>query len=74
MVHHINLDLVAGLDQLLPTPNFRQRAGIEIADLYRDVFSPPELLMARKHGDLKSGKHDRQKNLRNSAGVQRLLS
>ena len=62
-------DIVAGLDQLLLTPNSRRRAGIETVDPDKDVLSPLELLMARKHGDITPEEYDRQKNLRNSAGV-----
>ena len=62
-------DIVAGLDQLLLTPNSRRRARIEIADPEKDVLSPLELMMARKHGDITPEEYDRQKILSNSAGV-----
>ena len=39
----------------------------------KDVLSPLELLMARKHGDITPEEYDRQKNLRNSAGIERML-
>ena len=65
----IDRDIVAGLAQLLLTPNSRRRAGIETVDPDKDVLSPLELLMARKHGDITPEEYDRQKNLRNSAGV-----
>lgn len=65
----IDRDIVAGLDQLLLTPNSRRRAGIETVDPDKDVLGPLELLMARKHGDITPEEYDRQKNLRNSAGV-----
>ena len=65
----IDRDIVAGLDQLLLTPNSRRRAGIETVDPDKDVLSPLELLMARKHGDITPEEYDRQKNLRNRAGV-----
>jgi len=64
----IDRDVVAGLDQLLLTPNSRRRAGIEIAD----PDKPPsklDLLLALKHGEITPEEYDRQKNLRNSAGV-----
>jgi predicted RNA-binding protein associated with RNAse of E/G family len=57
------------LDQLLLTPNSRRRAGIEIADPEKNVLSPLELMMAMKHGEITREEYDRQKNLRNSAGV-----
>ncbi len=65
----IDRDIVAGLDQLLLTPNSRRRAGIEIADPEKKVLSPLELMMAMKHGDITPEEYERQKNLRNSAGV-----
>jgi len=65
----IDRDIVAGLDQLLLTPNSRRRAGIETADADKDVLSPLELLMARKHRDITPEEYERQKNLGNSAGV-----
>jgi len=64
----IDRDVAAGLDQLLLTPNSRRRAGIEIAD----PDKPPsklDLLLALKHGEITPEEYDRQKNLRNSAGV-----
>lgn len=65
----IDRDIVAGLDQLLLTPNSRRRAGIETVDPDKDVLSPLELLMARKHGDITPEEYDRQKNSRNSTGL-----
>jgi hypothetical protein len=65
----IDRDIVAGLEQLLLTPNSQKKAGIEIADPEKDVLSPLELMMALKHGDITPEEYERQKNLRNSAGV-----
>ena len=65
----IDRDIVAGLDQLLLTPNSRRRAGIEIADPEKNVLSPLELMMAMKHGEITREEYDRQKNPRNSAGL-----
>ena len=65
----IDGDVVAGLDQLLPMPKSRRRPGIEIADPEKNVLSPLELMMAMKHGEISREEYDRQKNLRNSAGV-----
>jgi hypothetical protein len=43
----IDRDIVAGLDQLLLTPNSRRRAGIETVDPEKNVLSPLEVLSSR---------------------------
>ena len=65
----IDRDIVAGLDQLLLTPNSRRRAGIETAGPSKAAPSMLELLLALKHGEITTEEYERQKNLRNSAGV-----
>ena len=59
----IDRDIIAGLDQLLLAPNSRRRAGIETVDPDKDVLSPLERLMARKHGDITPEEYDRYKKL-----------
>ena len=65
--------MVAGLDQLLLTPNSRRRAGIEIADPQKPL-GKLDLLLALRHGEITPEEYDHQKNLRNSAGVQETLA
>ena len=56
----IDRDVMAGLDQLLLTPNSRRRAGIETADPTPAAPSPLQLLISLKNGEITPGDYDRQ--------------
>lgn len=55
------------------TSNSRRWAGIKIADPDKDVGRPLKLKIVGIHGDITPGEYERQKNLRNSTGAQRML-
>ncbi|MDA9918013.1 hypothetical protein N9D44_01740 [Pontimonas sp.] len=48
----IDRDVASGLDQLLLTPNSRQRAGIETVGPSREVPTTLELMQARRRGEI----------------------
>jgi len=54
----IDRDVASGLDQLLLTPNSRQRAGIEIADPSQEVPTTLELMQARRRGEISREEYD----------------
>ena len=54
----IDRDVASGLDQLLLTPNSRQRAGIETVGPSREVPTPLELMQARRRGEISREEYD----------------
>jgi len=54
----IDRDVASGLDQLLLTPNSRQRAGIETADPSQEVPTALELMQARRRGEISPEEYD----------------
>ncbi len=56
----IDRDVMAGLDQLLLTPNSRRKAGIETGDTAPATPSPLHLLLALKHGEITPEEYDRR--------------
>lgn len=56
----IDRDVMAGLDQLLLTPNSRRRAGIETTDPTPAALSPLQLLISLKNGEITREDYDRQ--------------
>lgn len=56
----IDRDVMAGLDQLLLTPNSRCRAGIETADPTPAAPTPLQLLFALRDGEITKEEYERQ--------------
>ena len=54
----IDRDVASGLDQLLLTPNSRQRAGIETVGPSREVPTTLELMQARRRGEISREEYD----------------
>ena len=54
----IDRDVASCLDQLLLTPNSRQRAGIETVDPSQEVPTTLELMQARRRGEISREEYD----------------